>query len=174
MEYQPSQLYGAERAVNAVVDYLRAHYAEIAELVNQDFGDDGLDIMVTAPDLEAGYSVSEWTWQMLPQRPCVGVFGEATIVVNEMSGYLQHRTPITIVVVDEHADKDTLRRMLYRHVAIILRCLLSAQASTGIQVFWQQGGYAARYSPITIVDETFFSDAQVYCDIQLEETHPYA
>lgn len=172
-EYQADALYFTERAVNAVIDYLKTALPGIVAAVNDDWGDDGLGITIEAP-VEASYSVSEWNWQLLPsQRPCIAVLGDATFVVNDSPGYLQHRTPMTIIIVDEHVDKDVLRRKLYRLAQAIMRALLQGRVDGRFGVYWQTGGYVARFSPITISDGTFFTDAQIYVDIQLEETHPH-
>lgn len=170
MNYVEGTLYGAERALNVVIEYLRANLPDAVQAVNDAYQDDGLGLTITAPE-EGSIGNAEWRLAYLPPTPALAVLLEADRLMEVQEGYMMTRHPITLVVAESDADAGILRRKMMRHVAALRLCLDRAMAAADLVFFWPDTGVIASYSSIAIVDETFFADAQLYIEVQLEELY---
>ena len=168
MNYEANKLYLTEKAVNEVDDWLRANLATYVDQVNNQFGDDGRAITITTPSTG---DIAEWRWQMMPPLPALTILPQEASALEDLNGYIMSRHPLVVVVADTDADQNVLRRKLLRQAVALIQCLLAGAAAGAFVMFWQDARVMARYSSIAIVDETFFADAQVYIEIQIEETY---
>ena len=160
-----------EDGISAVLTWLRENLPAEVAAVNARHAGDGLGIVIAAPE-EHSYSTEEWDNQVLPPLPAIGVLGDTSRLISDSNGYLRTGHDIMVVVVDGDADKNLLRRKLYRHVEAIVHCLLaSSLADSGFTFYWPEDGVYARYDAIAIIDETYFTDGQVYLTVQTEGTH---
>lgn len=155
-----------EGAIDAISAYLQAnlgtHIGEINEMY---------DNQPVALEMPQTFAWSDRN--ILPPLPAMLVIGDDLPSVHleeNRSGALDTWHDITIISVDVNPDQDVLRKMMYRHVAAVVRCLRAGERAAALPVFtWREP--LAQYDSIYVDkdQQILFSDAQVRIRVLMQE-----
>lgn len=163
-------LRGMEYAVDLVSTYLQENLPDYIATVNAQHAGDDRGILIEMPG-EESWGVAEFNWRTLPPTPCVALLGEETTIFQDSANYLTTRHPMNLIVVDMDADQNVLRRKMYRHVQALQACLLHGFMTGEFRLYWQSGLTLARFTPVGFIDGTYATDAQLYFEIELEDSY---
>ena len=151
----------AEGAVEQIKGYLAANLPANVDEVNAQYGD---VIDIAQPQ---GYYSEELA--NVPPTPAVFVMAEDSGPELDRPGAFHTRHRLTVVVVDSDPDAQTLKTRLYRHVLALVNTLIEGRQAAQLRFFWRDP-YAS-YDPIYAGNGAFWSDAQVYIEVSLEEVY---
>lgn len=152
----------AEGLVNAIIDYLKAHFPDKVAALNDEFADD--DITLETP---AAYYAGEQSLASIPSYPAIFVLIPRTNIPRYRTGdYVQaiHEAVVGIIVIDQ--DSEVLRRKLYRYIRAIVELLIEAQPAGMDWALGSGGSFQLDYSPIYTNGDVMAADAQILASIQ--------